>query len=739
MDSRQTAPQSASQAAARHLLTANLPLWVLLGASLGVLAGLTFGARAAVLQPIGVAYSMMLESVVYPYILSSLIGGLGGLIRARAMRLFHASWAVYLFLWVVVLAAVFVLAEAIPPPRPPVEVIASGTTSHLSLLQALIPANITAALSQNFVPAIVVFAVTFGVAIQSIPEKASFLEMVEVVRRASLQIWTWVVYLAPVGVFALFASTAGTIAPTMAGTLAVYIGLYLVGTGVLAFIVLPLALSAIAPASARELLSDMQPAFVLALVTTLPTSALPLIQGVAERVVAQTGHDGEEGRDIIRATISLSYAFASLGNYFTALFIIYASHHFQVTLGALEMALLPVFTLLSCGASPSTTIEAVKFMSEWLGLPSTTVPLYVEAMTVTRYGQVALSVSAYGFAAIAVPMVYFGYLVWRPARAIAAFAVAAIVFAGMAIGVRALSDRLFPPPSSAALLDRTLDPAMRAEVDVVVRDIPPHALPPIRGPATLEGIRDRGVIRVGYGRTIVPFSYTNAHGDLVGFDVAYAYRLARDLHVRLELVPIDWETLEADLFAHRFDIVMAGAYFTDSRLQNLQVTMPYFESPVGLIVRSGEVYRFLSYDAVADAANLTLGVLRHTALYQLVRQLFPKARIETLESYDELPAHPEIDAAIWSLDQARAWASSREDFTAVKPKDMGSPLVFAYFLPPDAASVTRFVNLWLTWQAESGFRDAQIAYWIKGETRSIRTPRWNLLDNVLRPRISKLF
>src|SRR6202000_1479712 len=96
---------------------------------------------------------------------------------------------------------------------------------------------------------------------------------------------------------------------------------------VLAFVVLPLVLSAIVPARARDLLADLPPAFVLALVTTLPTSALPLIQGVAERRIAAAGHGSEEANDITRATISLSYVFASLGNYFVALFIVFASEH----------------------------------------------------------------------------------------------------------------------------------------------------------------------------------------------------------------------------------------------------------------------------------------------------------------------------------------------------------------------------------------------------------------------------
>jgi hypothetical protein len=46
-----------------------LPLWELIGAFLGILAGITFGERASPLNPLGDVYAMMLLSVVYPYIL----------------------------------------------------------------------------------------------------------------------------------------------------------------------------------------------------------------------------------------------------------------------------------------------------------------------------------------------------------------------------------------------------------------------------------------------------------------------------------------------------------------------------------------------------------------------------------------------------------------------------------------------------------------------------------------------
>jgi len=299
--------------------------------------------------------------------------------------------------------------------------------------------------------------------------------------------------------------------------------------------------------------------------------------------------------------------------------------------------------------------------------------------------------------------------------------------------VRISAESLFPPPSNAAILERTLDPALVAGVDAFISETPAGRLPPIDGPATLDGIRDRGTLRVGYGQEMVPFTYRNRSGNLVGFDISYAYRLARDLHVRLELAPIEWDQVEADLAARRIDIVMAGAYITEKRLEDLQVTNPYFESPLAFIAPSHQASRFLSYQAVADTPNLVLGTLADSAIFRLTKQLFPKARIVPLETYDDIPAHPSLDAAVWSLDQARAWASGHSGFSAVAASGMGAPLLFAYLLQPSATSLTRYLNTWLSLQAANGFRAAQLAYWIDGKPRPDDTPRWNLLDNVLRP------
>ena len=58
----EAASQTASGSMRARRLAASLPLWVLVGAALGILTGITLGERTAVLHPLGVVYAMMLDT-----------------------------------------------------------------------------------------------------------------------------------------------------------------------------------------------------------------------------------------------------------------------------------------------------------------------------------------------------------------------------------------------------------------------------------------------------------------------------------------------------------------------------------------------------------------------------------------------------------------------------------------------------------------------------------------------------
>ena len=163
---------------------------------------------------------------------------------------------------------------------------------------------------------------------------------------------------------------------------------------------------------------------------------------------------------MIKAVLSLSYVLAQLGNYFLYLLMLYAAYEYKKPLTTTEELLLPLWTLLSGLGSPTAIVDGVIFIGRWLHLPAELTDLFLETWTVTRYGQVVLSVAGFGFATILVPLIYFGKARLRPHRAAVAAAMTVASFGIVVAGGTALRPLLLQPASSG-LQALTIDPASR--------------------------------------------------------------------------------------------------------------------------------------------------------------------------------------------------------------------------------------------------------------------------------------
>src|SRR6185437_5431662 len=515
----------------------NLASWVLVGGVLGVLAGITFGESCAILSPLGFAYVGLLQAAVYPYLVCSLLHGLGSLDPAKAWRLLKSGWVFYLVAWAITFACLAALAQGIPPVQP--AVIGDHPVQPQSLarlLGLLIPTDLFTALSENYVPAVVVFCIFYGIALQTLKDKAPLLSILESIRLASLRFWNWIVRLAPLGVFALFAVTAGTTSFADLLGMGLYLGLFLLGTCLLAFWVLPALLSALAPVGHREIITELRPALAIAAVTTLSVAALPFVVEATRKLAERCEIAGAERDEIIRTNLSVAYPLGQLGNFFVYLFLVFAAYYYKVPLQGRDQALLPFMTLLSGFGSPTSAVNAVDFLSGWLSLPGRTRELYVELQTITRYGQVIVSVMAFAFLSVLVTLAYYGRLRLRLRRLVAALVLPAIGFVAIAWAGNS-AHGYFRGPDLLRYGSLTLDPAITRGVEASVERVPERAAAAGAMPAggTVERIQQRGVLRVGYNGLAVPFSYFNDAGALVGYDVEFAYDLARYLNVRLSV------------------------------------------------------------------------------------------------------------------------------------------------------------------------------------------------------------
>lgn len=713
---------------------ARLPIWVIVGALLGIAAGVVLGDDVTTIKPIGTTYVLLMEVVVFPYIICTLLHGLGSLSPATALKLFQRGWAIFVLVWAVTFFVIFLLTFAIPAPPPPSYIDARTDPKGLDLLELLIPANPFADLVRNHLPAIVVFSVIFGIAMQRIEKKEAFLSTLDLIRKASVTIWGWVVMLAPFGVFALFASTIGILKPDQLAGLSLYLALIVLGTVILAFWALPSLVSALCPLSSREVLRELQGAFVIALVTTLSVAALPYIQRATEKL-AERFEIGERDRtEALQTTIAISYPLGQLGNFFIWLFILFAAFYYRVDITIGDQLLLPLIVLLSGIGSPSSSIDAVASIGTWLGMPREATELYVETMAISRYGQVLASVMGFAFLCLLVTLNFHGKLRLRLRPLARSATVSVAILVAVSIAGQYVQRHVIGARTAPYLLVDMPEDVTRNVVAIIEKPGKTSAGTAGNGASgaagealtTLDRIQRRGEIRVGYNPHVIPFSYHNRTGDLVGFDIAYMYRLARDLGVRLRLVPFEWRELASDLEKRRFDIAVSGIYVTATRLRNFDISNAYFSSPVALIVRAKMADRLLTRKAIAAQSNFVVAVFDDPVLVPLTKRIFPNATIKVLPSYAVLDQHNDVDAAIWTLEQAKAWAATRADYTVVVPRDLGGRFLIGYLMPKGSTGFQKYVNYWLQLQRANGFEAAMSRLWMEAKPPLDRKPRRSL-------------
>jgi len=113
------------------------------------------------------------------------------------------------------------------------------------------------------VPAVVLFCLFYGVALQHVPEKAALLSVLEGIRLASLKFWNAVVRFAPLAVFALFADLAGTIRPRAMEEVSLFFFLFFAGALILTFWIVPGCIAAFTPFRHKEVLRDIKSALLI--------------------------------------------------------------------------------------------------------------------------------------------------------------------------------------------------------------------------------------------------------------------------------------------------------------------------------------------------------------------------------------------------------------------------------------------------------------------------------------------
>ena len=76
-------------------------------------------------------------------------------------------------------------------------------------------------------------------------------------------------------------------------------------------------------------------------------------------------------------------------------------------------------------------------------------------------------------------------------------------------------------------------------------------------------------VRFGVEGADPPFSWTDASGEIKGFDIDLAHALCQQMTVKCELVAQDWDGMIPALLSRKYDAIIAAMSITDERASEL--------------------------------------------------------------------------------------------------------------------------------------------------------------------------
>ena len=403
---------------------------ILIGLGLGIFVGLFFGEPAAVMQPVADIYIRLMQMTVLPYLVSSLIIAFGQLKAGAAKRLAIRGGVILLLVWAV--SALVILTMPLTFPEYDSASFFSNALvephQQFSLTELYFTSNPFESLAQNIVPAVVLFSCMIGIGLIGLKGKEKLLEPLRIGNEAIVRITNFVISLTPYGVFAIGCSTAGTMQPDTFFRLEVYFIAFACAAMLLAFLVLPLLVTAVTPFRYREVAGIARDALLTAFVTHSAFIVLPILVERSKELLEKHGLLDENADSAAEVMIPVMFNFPNAGKLLTLLFIPFAA---WLSGGALPAGDYPSLVAVGIPSYFAKAQIALPFLLDFFSLPHDLFQLYIPTTIITgKFDSMVTAMNLLVFAFLGAGAMS-GFLVFETRRILRAIA-------GMLAGVAAL-------------------------------------------------------------------------------------------------------------------------------------------------------------------------------------------------------------------------------------------------------------------------------------------------------------
>jgi polar amino acid transport system substrate-binding protein len=123
----------------------------------------------------------------------------------------------------------------------------------------------------------------------------------------------------------------------------------------------------------------------------------------------------------------------------------------------------------------------------------------------------------------------------------------------------------------------------------------------------------------------------NSYGELIGFEIDVAKKLAEDMEVEVEFSIYPWEQIILRLESGEIDVIAAGLSITPARALHVNFSQPYARSGTTLATNLEKTALVETLEDLNDATYAIAAVTGAVA-EELVDRIFPRAQLELYEN-----------------------------------------------------------------------------------------------------------
>jgi len=708
----------------------NLSTLILIGVVAGICCGIFFGEYCGLLAIIGAGFIKLLQMTILPYIVVSLIAALGKLTMEQAKLLAIKAGTLILLFWLITFAVILLIQLSFPQWE-------SAAFFSTSLIKAVpktdflalyIPSNPFYSMANNIVPAVVLLTILNGVSLISLRDKKSFLDCMQTASDALVRVTGMVVKLTPIGVFAISAAAAGTMSVAEFGRLQVYLISFNGACLLLTFLILPLMLQPVTPFRYRDVVYSFRGALLTAFTTGNLFVVLAVLTENCKDLFTEYKLKKNQTDSYIDVLIPVSFNFPNTGKLIMLLFILFAG---WFSGNAMTPNQYPTFLIAGLLSFFGGVDVALPFMLNLLHLPSDLYQLYVVTGVINGRTATLLSTMHLIVFTLLATCAMTGTLKWNRKKLIRATIICLVAIVG-SIGLM----RIYFTMAVNNEYDRDkvlahmhlLDEPLPAPVMITLPEVQKGGTW-----ASVDEIKKRGILRVGYQPDKLPFTFFNQAENLVGLDTQLAYALSRAMNVDLEFIPYRYPVLADFLNTGVIDVAMGGIGITPSRFDQIEFTIPYMDLNYAFVVPDYRQSEFTSLSQVAANEDLKIAIIDDTFLITGLERTLPKAEILPVQSYNQFFAGNigTWDGIVMSAEAGSAWTLLYPNYSVVVPKPEPHIYPIGYGVARGNQQLLNYLNSWVAMMKNGAPLQEVYDRWILGKGAEEVKSRWSIIRDVL--------